>query len=74
MLSDLIYLNAIIASELIKITENSATIRHGKEFLEETACLEEHNELNKSIIQIVKKYNKSPDDAAKLESHVLKHK
>ena len=73
ILSDLIYINGIIATELIKITENSATIRHGKEFLDETNCPAEHRELNKSIIEIVKKYEKNPEDLNILENHVLKH-
>jgi len=73
MLTDLIYINSIIATELIKITENTATIRHGKEFLGKTSCPAEHYELSKSIIQIVKKYQKQPSDLAILEDHVLKH-
>ncbi|MFW9826006.1 MAG: hypothetical protein ACFFEY_00100 [Candidatus Thorarchaeota archaeon] len=73
MLSDLIYINSIIATELIKITENTATIRHGKEFLDETNCPAEHRELNKRIIEIVKKYKKKPEDSTILENHVLKH-
>jgi hypothetical protein len=73
ILSDLIYINGIIATELIKITENSATIRHGKEFLDKTNCLAEHHELNKKVIEIVKKYQKKPEDSAILENHVLNH-
>jgi len=73
MLADLIYLNGIIASELIKVTENTATIRRGEEFLNETTCLAEHNQLNKKIIEILKKYQKTTEDLAGLDSHVLKH-
>lgn len=73
MLADLIYINSIIATELIKITENTATIRHGEEFLSETSCPIEHYELCKSIIQIVKKYQKQQTDIAILEAHTLKH-
>jgi hypothetical protein len=73
MLSDLIYINSIIATELIRITENSATIRHGKEFLDETNCPAEHRELNKRIIEIVKKYKKKDEDLTILQNHVLKH-
>ena len=73
MLSDLIYINGIIATELIKVTENTATIRRGEEFLEKTSCLEEHLELNKKIIEIVKKYQRNPSDIAGLEKHVIKH-
>ena len=73
MLSDLIYINGIIATELIKVTENTATIRHVEEFLDKTSCPEEHLELNKQIIEIVKKYQRKPSDTAGLEKHILKH-
>ncbi len=73
MLADLIYINGIVATELIKVTENTATIRRGEEFLSKTTCLAEHNQLNTKIIEILKKYQKSPDDLAGLASHVLKN-
>jgi hypothetical protein len=73
MLADLIYINGIIATELIKVTENTATIRRGKEFLNKTSCLAEHQDLNLQIIEILKKYQRKPDDIAGLENHVLKH-
>lgn len=73
MLADLIYINGIIATELIKITENTATIRRGKEFLDKTSCPAEHYELNKQIIEIMKKYQKKPTNLAALEAHVFKH-
>lgn len=73
MLADLIYINSIIATELFKITENTATIRRGEEFLNKTRCLAEHYELSKSIIEIAKKYQKKPSNLAILEDHVIKH-
>ncbi|MFW9939782.1 MAG: hypothetical protein ACFFFT_01985 [Candidatus Thorarchaeota archaeon] len=73
MLSDLIYINGIIATELIQVTENTATIRHGEKFLNKTTCIAEHNQLNKKIIEILKKYQRTPEDLEGLESHVLKH-
>ncbi|MFX1553324.1 MAG: hypothetical protein ACFFBV_05295 [Promethearchaeota archaeon] len=73
MLADLIYINGIIATELIKVTENTAIIRRGEEFLSQTSCLTEHHELNKKIIDIVKKYQSKPTYLTPLESHVLKH-
>lgn len=73
MLADLIYINGIIATELIKVTENTATIRRGKEFLEKTSCLEEHQDLNHQIVAILKKYQRKPEDLEGLEKHVLKH-
>jgi len=73
MLSDLIYINGIIATELIKVTENTATIRHGEEFLDKSSCLTEHHELEKSIVEILRKYQRKPSDLEGLEKHVLKH-
>ncbi len=73
MLADLIYINGIIATELIKVTENTATIRRGEEFLDETNCPAEHHELNCKIIDILKNYQRKPEDLAGLEKHVLKH-
>jgi len=60
MLADLIYINGIIATELIKVTENTAIIRRGEEFLNTTNCQTEHKELNEQIIKIVKKYINNP--------------
>jgi hypothetical protein len=72
MLADLIYINGIVATELIKVAENTATIRHGEKFLNNTTFLTEHNKLNTQIIEILKKYQKSPEDLAELTTHVLK--
>lgn len=73
MLADLIFINGVIATELIKVTENTATIRRGEEFLQETSCLKEHKELNYKIIEILKKYQRKPEDLVGLEKHVLEH-
>lgn len=76
MVSDLIYINSIIASELMKITENSAVLRKSEDFQRITACISEHDNLNKHVIQILEKYNKSPIDQERkeiLEYHNSKH-
>ena len=73
MLADLIYINGIIATELINVTENTATIRHGENFLDKTKCPAEHQDLNKKILEIVKKYQRKAEDTAILANHVLKH-
>lgn len=73
MLADLIYVNGIIATELIKVTENTAVIRRGEEFLSESNCPSEHKELNKKIIMIVKKYKNDSEDTKCLEKHILSH-
>ncbi|KKK43464.1 hypothetical protein LCGC14_0404820 [marine sediment metagenome] len=72
MLADLIYINGVIATELIKVTENTATIRHGKEFLNKTTCIDEHNQINKRVIEILQKYQ-GTSQLAGLDSHVLNH-
>lgn len=73
MLADLIYVNGIIATELIKVTENTAVIRRGEEFLSESNCPSEHKELNEKIIKIVKKYKNDSEDTMCLEKHILSH-
>ena len=76
MFSDLIYVNSIIATELVKITENLAAIRHGEDFIEKSTCLTEHNELNQEIINILDKYNKTSEEVIRIErlkKHILKH-
>ncbi|NVM43911.1 MAG: hypothetical protein HWN79_03250 [Candidatus Lokiarchaeota archaeon] len=76
MFSDLIYINSVIATELVKITENLAAIRHGEDFLEESTCTTEHDELNQEIINILDKYNKTSSEVIRMErlkKHILKH-
>ena len=76
MVSDLIYLNSIVASELMKITENLAAIRHGEDFLKGSNCISEHNILNQEIVNIVSKYNMDEPNLKRresLEKHILKH-
>jgi hypothetical protein len=64
MLADLIYINGIVATQLIKVTENTTAIRHGEEILNKTTNLAEHNQLNEKLIEILKKYQKSSDNLA----------
>ena len=73
MIADLIFVNGVIATELINITENTAAIRHGEEFLSNSSCQAEHHELNKKLMHILEKYQKNQDAMASLEEHVLKH-
>ena len=76
MISDLIYINSIMATELIKINENLAVLRHGEEFLKNSSCIDEHSAISKHIIKIVDKYNKADSEFMRkedLEKHVLKH-
>ena len=76
MFSDLIYINSIMATELIKINENLVALRKSEEFLEKSACIYEHSKISKHVIDIIDKYNKSETDLLRkedLENHVIKH-
>jgi len=67
MLADLIWLNAVIATELIQITENSSAILRKCPPPEQ--CLAEHQELKKTALHMAEKYR----PATVLGQHLLKH-
>jgi hypothetical protein len=67
MLADLIWLNAVIATELIQITENSSAILRKSPPPE--SCLAEHNELRKTALAMAEKYR----PGTMLNQHILKH-
>jgi hypothetical protein len=67
MLADLIWLNAVIATELIQITENTSGIFRKSPPPE--SCLAEHNELRKTALGMAEKYR----PATVLGQHLLKH-
>ncbi|MDP3563744.1 MAG: hypothetical protein Q8R70_04575 [Methanoregula sp.] len=67
MLADLVWLNAVIATELIQITENSSAILHKTS--PPASCIAEHHELRKTALQIAEKYR----PATALGQHLLKH-
>ena len=69
LLKDSIYLNSIIATELIKITENTSRIARGK--MPPQSCLKEHTMLEKMIIAICEKH--APNKIEVIKKHVLKH-
>ncbi|MHA1782785.1 MAG: hypothetical protein ACTSUL_05075 [Promethearchaeota archaeon] len=76
MISDLIYINSIIATELVKINENLVAMRRGEEFLNSSSCIPEHETLNKHLMEIVEKYNKTEINIPRkdaLKKHILKH-
>ena len=75
MFSDLIYINSVIATELVKITENLTALRHGEDFLKKNTCLQEHKGINKDLINILNKYGKLNDEIerkTRLEKHMVK--
>lgn len=67
MLADLIWLNALIATELIQITENTSAILRKSPPPE--SCLAEHHELRKTALSMAEKYR----PATMLGQHLLKH-
>lgn len=68
-LNDLIFLNSIIATELIKITENTSRMARGEKPPE--SCLSEHADLEKRVIDICEKNNLKNIEI--LKKHVLQH-
>jgi hypothetical protein len=67
MLADLLWLNAVIATELIQITENTSAILRKSAPPEN--CLRDHADLRATALAIAEKYRK---DTA-LARHLGKH-
>lgn len=67
MLADLVWLNAVIATELIQITENTSAIL--RKSAPPESCLTEHNALRKTALAMAEKYR----PGTMLSQHILKH-
>lgn len=67
MLADLIWLNAVIATELIQVTENTSAILRKSPPPE--SCLRDHNDLRATALAIAQKYK--PETA--LARHLGEH-
>ena len=67
MLADLIWLNAVIATELIQITENSSAIL--RQSPPPASCLTEHHALRGTALSIAEKYR----PGTMLAQHLGKH-
>jgi len=67
LLHDLIWLNAVIATELIQVTENVSSILRNAPPPE--SCREDHNRLREQALRIAEKYS----DAAALRKHLTGH-
>jgi hypothetical protein len=67
ILKDLIKINAVIATELIQLVENSSRQLRGA--IPES-CKVEHRQLRREVIEIAEKHNKS---CTILREHNLKH-
>ena len=67
MLADLIWLNALIATELIQITENSSSIL--RKSPPPQTCLAEHHALRETAHSMAEKYR----PGTMLSQHLNKH-
>ncbi len=67
MLADLIWLNAVIATELIQITENTSSIM--RKAPPPQSCLEDHRRLRDVAVAIAERYH--PDSG--LREHLAGH-
>ncbi|WP_319524039.1 hypothetical protein [uncultured Desulfosarcina sp.] len=68
MLKDLIKINAVIATELIQLVENSSRLVHGGEVPE--TCRVQHRALREEIVQIAERWN---GGCQTLRNHNLAH-
>lgn len=67
MLAELIWLNAVIATELIQITENTSSILRNAP--PPASCLSEHGKLREAAVAIAERYH----PGSGLRDHVLSH-
>ena len=67
ILKDMVKLNAIIATELIQLVENSSQQLRGAI---PDSCKSQHGELRKQVVEIAEKWN---DNCEILRQHNLKH-
>jgi len=67
ILKDMVKLNAIIATELIQLVENSSQQLRGSV---PDSCKLQHGELRKQVVEIAEKWN---DNCEMLRQHNLKH-
>lgn len=67
MLADLIWLNAVIATELIQITENSSAIL--RKSPPPASCLTEHQALRTTALAMAEKYRPGTMLARHLGTH-----
>jgi uncharacterized protein YcsI (UPF0317 family) len=67
LLKDLLKINAIIATELIQLVENSSKQLRGD--IPES-CKVQHGELRKEVVELAEKWN---NNCESLRTHNLKH-
>jgi len=67
MLQDLLWLNAVIATELIQVTENTSTILRRSP--PPASCLTDHNALRTIALDIAEKYRPNTPLRQHIEGH-----
>jgi len=67
MLADLVWLNALIATELIQVTENTSAILRKSPPPE--SCLMEHSALRQTALSMAEKYRPGTMLAQHLDKH-----
>ncbi|MDD1695786.1 MAG: hypothetical protein LUQ54_02700 [Methanoregula sp.] len=67
MLADLIWLNALVATELIQVTENTSAIL--RKAAPPESCVKEHNALRETALLMAEKYR----PGTILAQHLGKH-
>nr|WP_319377616.1 hypothetical protein [uncultured Methanoregula sp.] len=67
MLADLVWLNAVIATELIQITENTSSIL--RKSAPPASCLADHHELRKTALAMAERYRPGSALARHLGEH-----
>ncbi len=70
VLKDISFINAVIATELLRITENTALIAN-KPLEKVDKCSLEHNKIAEKVLKLIKKYKPTLSEA--LKNHVLPH-
>lgn len=65
-IKDLIWLNGVLAIEIIRISENMAEATRGSET---EKCREEHKQLLEKIVKVLNKYSTDP----LLKEHIVDH-
>jgi len=67
MLADLVWLNAVIATELIQVTENTSAIL--RKSAPPESCLRDHHELRQTALAMAEKYRHNTALARHLGAH-----
>ncbi|NHI93482.1 MAG: hypothetical protein EAX96_13425 [Candidatus Lokiarchaeota archaeon] len=71
LLKDLLYVNTIIAVEVLQITENSSKIARKSDIIP-PQCIESHGKIREKLIGLLEKHFQT-NNFKDLSDHALKH-